>query len=676
LRYAKAVNPLINKRNISSKFFSIELLFVILVLFLPLTPIATVYAQPKLHFVVYGTIACSDCRSELEMITELFGNESLFFYELSSREGAKFILIVEQIYELAFPQGIRATPLIIVFSENRPIAILAGYHGREFLLSLEQKTDNGSVMISYKEQKLRYLGYDEMEKLEEILTSEPSIIQFELGKFSILAAVDSVNPCTFIVFTSILILSMAHGGRGTAIKSGIVFVMAVYICYLLIGLGLFAIAPYLRALTPVLSAILIAVGIFELRNFKSGVHRAPLPNILRKITIRRFELFERSSSLIGALFLGILVSFTLLPCSMGPYLVASSLLVGMNKTEAFLALILYNTIFILPLIGLIVGVWVGLRSKTMKRWIGTRATFLDMISGFLLLSLGLYFLTTSHNTPAHIRAFLGISAAIIPFLDTEKFRSFDKTRLLIFSIGLISSITLLVTDPLKALLCGLLVLSSAAVWVKGKRHSAIFLFALTCMSILWFSLSIPRWNAQVIVRWPNGAFLEFPQYSCGCHRAELSNFRVIGRPSIIEIWLKQRDRAKRTGVRWILSINDIEVSSGELVSSSHHAISNISVESLEEVMRLNGMIEGRLSLRIWLYLYGEWQYKSYESIAIVKIGDDGLINEISWEGILNEDLVRLNFSGWLALVALVFSIITMIEHGVQRFDKGRYSKNL
>jgi len=648
------------KRKIAS-FISAKTLFALLTATILSTPLASIYAQPKLTFTVYGTIGCSECRSELKTISELFGNESIVFYELSGPKGAEVAAIVDEIYELAFPEGIRAAPLVVIFSQDSLVAILAGYHDQEFLSSLEERISPGSVLISYNEHELRYLEGEEAKRLEEIFKSKPSSIQFELKEFFILAAADSVNPCTFIVFATLLVLSMASGGRRRALRSGIAFITTVYLCYFLLGLGLLTIAPFLRTLTPLLSAALIALGVFELRNFQSGIHRAPLPKPLRKITIRRFEIFEDSASSVEAITLGALVSFTLLPCSMGPYLLASSFLVGINKTRAFLALILYNSVFISPLIAILLSVWAGLKSRTMKRWIGTKVTSIDLISGVLLLSLGTYFLATSYDTPVLIRASLGAVGVIIPFLDLEKVRSFNARLTLIFSMGAIASLCLARSDPLKAFSCSSFVLVSAAIWSKGKRYLAIILFALTCLSILWFSLSIPSWKAQVVVRWPDGTFVEFPQYSCGCHRTESSNLRVVGRPSSIEIWVKQRDEAHEIKVRWVLSVGGVEISSGESEVKSDQIVSNIYVESLEDVMLRNGITEGELSLKIWLYHLGAWQERAYENVATIKIGKDGQIKEISWEKVLNEEIVESNISGWLALVAFIFSIPTAIE---------------
>ena len=648
------------KRKIAS-FISAKTLFALLTATLLSTPLASIYAQPKLTFIVYGTIGCSECRSELKTISELFGNESIVFYELSGPKGAEVAAIVDEIYELAFPEGIRAAPLVVIFSQDSLVAVLAGYHDQEFLSSLEGRISPGSVLISYNEHELRYLEGEEAKRLEEIFKSKPSSIQFELKEFFILAAADSVNSCTFMVFATLLVLSMASGGRRRALRSGIAFIATVYLCYFLLGLGLLTIAPFLRTLTPFLSAALIALGVFELRNFQSGIHKAPLPKPLRKITIRRFEIFEDSASSVEAITLGALVSFTLLPCSMGPYLLASSFLVGINKTRAFLALILYNSVFISPLIAILLSVWAGLKSRTMKRWIGTKVTSIDLISGVLLLSLGTYFLANSYDTPVLIRASLGAAGVIIPFLDFEKVRSLNARLTLIFSMGAIASLCLARSDPLKAFSCSSFVLVSAAIWSKGKRYLAIILFALTCLSVLWFSLSIPSWKAQVVVRWPDGTFVEFPQYSCGCHRTEPSNLRVVGRPSSIEIWVKQRDEAHEIKVRWVLSVGGVEISSGESEVKSDQIVSNIYVESLEDVMLRNGITEGELSLKIWLYHLGAWQERAYENVATIKIGKDGQIKEISWEKVLNEEIVESNISGWLALVAFIFSIPTAIE---------------
>jgi len=70
------------------------------------------------------------------------------------------------------------------------------------------------------------------------------------------ALVDSVNPCTFAVFTGLLVTTLHTIGRRRMVFSGLSFTLAIFIVYLLIGLNLartLAIYPVAKYVVSVLA---------------------------------------------------------------------------------------------------------------------------------------------------------------------------------------------------------------------------------------------------------------------------------------------------------------------------------------------------------------------------------------------------------------------------------------
>uniref|UniRef100_A0A7J3X5J8 Cytochrome C biogenesis protein transmembrane domain-containing protein n=1 Tax=Thermofilum pendens TaxID=2269 RepID=A0A7J3X5J8_THEPE len=94
---------------------------------------------------------------------------------------------------------------------------------------------------------------------------------------------------------------------------------------------------------------------------------------------------------------GTAVSFTLLPCSSGPYLAATLTLSELPLDRALLYLVLYNLVFVLPLVVIAASVVLGEKYlasvEIFKMRVETLRKYIDIVVGAVLLVLGLYFLS-------------------------------------------------------------------------------------------------------------------------------------------------------------------------------------------------------------------------------------------------------------------------------------------
>ena len=165
----------------------------------------------------------------------------------------------------------------------------------------------------------------------------------------LLAFADSINPCTFAVFTALLLISLHMLGKIRTALTGISFILAVYICYYMLGLGLIRSLtriPYTDKIVPIIGFIIGGKSVVSSlkQEFKSSV-----PKIFRKYIEKCLEKAYLSPT--ASFMLGVLASFTLLPCSGGPYVVGLGLLsILKEKLHAYLLLALYNIIFVMPLL--------------------------------------------------------------------------------------------------------------------------------------------------------------------------------------------------------------------------------------------------------------------------------------------------------------------------------------
>ncbi|MCD6357515.1 MAG: hypothetical protein J7L75_02935 [Thermoproteales archaeon] len=209
------------------------------------------------------------------------------------------------------------------------------------------------------------------------------------------AAADSVNPCTFSVFTALLLITLSLTGRGRALASSLAFIAAVYACYYLLGLGLtVAIVALPPIFVKVIAAAGLVVGAYSVASSLRGEFRSPVPSGLKRVTE---EALYKVAGPLSAAGLGALCSFTLLPCSSGPYVVFTATLSRLPEPGLrYLLLGLYNAIFVAPLVAIAVAVTLlGLAARRVKKWRSGRSlALMELVGGILLVAVCAYILLT------------------------------------------------------------------------------------------------------------------------------------------------------------------------------------------------------------------------------------------------------------------------------------------
>jgi len=79
-----------------------------------------------------------------------------------------------------------------------------------------------------------------LKKIVDVDEQHLEVIDYKsLAIMVVLAALaDSINPCIFMLFTLLLILALTYFGTKYALKAGLMFTLAIFTTYYLIGLGL------------------------------------------------------------------------------------------------------------------------------------------------------------------------------------------------------------------------------------------------------------------------------------------------------------------------------------------------------------------------------------------------------------------------------------------------------
>ena len=206
------------------------------------------------------------------------------------------------------------------------------------------------------------------------------------------AAVDAINPCAFAVLIILITAVLGAGGRRRALYAGLAFSLSIFISYYSMGLGLYSAveaAGVTHALYVAVAGLAILIGLFNLKDYlwygKWFVMEVPI-----SWRPRLKQLIQHVTSIPGAFLIGFVVSLFLLPCTSGPYIVILGLLAKTEtRTAAMLWLVLYNVVFVAPMIAITAAVYFGLTTtEKADAWRTSHLPTLHLIAGVIILLLG------------------------------------------------------------------------------------------------------------------------------------------------------------------------------------------------------------------------------------------------------------------------------------------------
>lgn len=206
------------------------------------------------------------------------------------------------------------------------------------------------------------------------------------------ALLDSINPCAFsILIVTIAFLFSLGKLRSHVLQIGTAYVLGIFLVYSLIGLGILQTlhlfdTPHFMAKLG--ASLLLALGALSL-----GGHFVPalrfnlgIPHAAHQ---RMAELMEHAS-LPSAFVLGGLVGLCEFPCTGGPYLLVLGLLHDHATYATGLAyLALYNVIFVLPLVVILLIASDRALLDKVQAWKNRRTASLRLWSGGAMVALGL-----------------------------------------------------------------------------------------------------------------------------------------------------------------------------------------------------------------------------------------------------------------------------------------------
>ncbi|MDD1665382.1 MAG: hypothetical protein LUQ32_08485 [Methanomicrobiales archaeon] len=230
----------------------------------------------------------------------------------------------------------------------------------------------------------------------------PPSLEITAGKIIALAAVNAINPCALAVLVVILlaIITQNPGRREQILLAGIAFSLSIFIFYLAYGFILVSILATVREATtlqPILTRglglVSIVIGIFHVREFLAPGGALVGTGIPTGWKPRLGEALNRITSPWGAFVVGGLVTLFLLPCNIGPYIIGCGILAVYGPVVALPYLLLYNLVFILPMLAITLVVYLGVaRIGDVKGWREKNIGRFHLVSGLVILAFGVLLL--------------------------------------------------------------------------------------------------------------------------------------------------------------------------------------------------------------------------------------------------------------------------------------------
>lgn len=371
--------------------------------------------QVDYYFYMYGHHTCPHCRAMHEFLVENYGREHVIFCDISEDKtcSEKF----GELVSMGFPA---AVPITFVTYNNTISAVILGeaedkqfidgllHVNKDNIVPIYVGTQYGGMLTlenGHEEFIQKFLSYIPGQATATTTTTTSTttittttqlpttttttgggtvVINRTSDIFSIIPAlivlslIDSVNPCTIILYITFVLSFIASGKTG--IWPGIIFIVIVMAGYYLLGLGLYYVAAFiptivitgLVALMSIYNIVSLAVKKSE-KGFKC--EWCEKLSFLNKVV---------SSPYILAILLGLFSVAVLLPCSSGPLLVFVSMIRNMQLIIAAVLLAFYCIIFVLPLVIILVAT-VYLKKTYLSKWIIENSDLIKFVTSIVML---------------------------------------------------------------------------------------------------------------------------------------------------------------------------------------------------------------------------------------------------------------------------------------------------
>ncbi|MDO8516762.1 MAG: hypothetical protein Q7S33_01435 [Nanoarchaeota archaeon] len=223
--------------------------------------------------------------------------------------------------------------------------------------------------------------------------ANPSKTNLTFGIVIMSALVDGlVNPCALGVLAFLLIILSLQPSKKRMIKVVFVYISTIFVVYFLSGLGLFSALQSLKITNMVYYISIIVLLIAALINIKDYFYYGKgLSLAIPESQKPLIEKYAKIATPFSAFILGFLVALFELPCTGIWYLAILSMLSdSMTRISAIPWLLLYNFIFVLPLIVISSFViWKFSSAEEIQNWSQDNKKIFRLIMGLIMLAVAI-----------------------------------------------------------------------------------------------------------------------------------------------------------------------------------------------------------------------------------------------------------------------------------------------
>lgn len=208
------------------------------------------------------------------------------------------------------------------------------------------------------------------------------------------AFIDSINPCAIAVLLFLIAFLLAiQATKKRMLMVGGIYILTVMLVYIAAGFGLLRFIGYFdisREINYIAAGVLIFAGLVSLKDYwwpNVGIS-LKIPSIIKP----RIEKYLTKATIPSVIIAGILVAAFELPCTGEVYLGILSLMSDSGTVSATFYLVLYNIIFVLPLVLILILAACGLNIEKIEKIRYERRRWLKLLLGLGMIILAIWLL--------------------------------------------------------------------------------------------------------------------------------------------------------------------------------------------------------------------------------------------------------------------------------------------
>src|SRR4030066_305258 len=349
-------------------------------------------------FYMPGCLHCEEMKADLRKWAARIPELRIRSFNLAKEENKRLDEALSQIYQVP---------------ESKRLVDHKLYMGEDYLWSEDLHLESFQKLISKYEGKGAPPPWEKVTK-EALEKGKKSIIErfkrWSLSAVLVAGFIDGINPCAFATIIFLVSYLTFAGKKGREILLyGIIFTSGVFVAYLLVGMGLMTFLHQLSSFPSISKGVYRFIAFFALtlgiislydyllfRRGQMAKWKLQLPMGLKKKIheiIREQARFK--GGLLATLGAGFIIAVCTVICTGQVYLPTIGFVMGIPelRKNAIFNLVLYNIMYIIPLVGVFVMTFFGVTSEKIALVTKKHTGTVKLLTALLFLALaGLLFL--------------------------------------------------------------------------------------------------------------------------------------------------------------------------------------------------------------------------------------------------------------------------------------------